>query len=154
MAETQNSKTIKATPDKVFMALTDPESIEIWQVPGDMTAKIHRYDFKIGGKYEMSLFYPDSERKMKGKSGGKEDKFKAEFIDIVPNKRIVQKVHFQSNDPGFTEPMTMQIDLEPENDGTKVTFTFRNIPHGIKPEDNEAGTISSLLKLAQLVERQ
>ena len=152
MAETENSKHIKSTADKVFQALIDPKAIEIWQVPGEMTAKVHSYNFKVGGKYEMSLYYPDSENKTKGKSGEKEDRFTAEFIEIIPNKKIVEKVHFQSDHPSFKEPMIMQINLEPESDGTKVTFAFKNIPNGIKPEDNEAGTISSLEKLAKLVE--
>lgn len=152
MAETQNSKLIKATADKVFQALTNPESIEIWQVPGDMTGKVHSYDFRIGGKYEMSLYYPDTV-KMKGKSGDKEDKFTAEFIEIIPNTKIVEKVYFKSDNPSFKEPMTMQISLEPECNGTKVVFAFKNIPKDIKPKDNEAGTISSLEKLAQLVEK-
>ena len=153
MAETQNSKLIKSTADKVFQALTDPKAIEIWQVPGDMTGKVHSYSFKVGGKYEMSLYYPDTENTTKGKSGEKEDKFTAEFIEIIPNKKIVERVHFQSDNPSFKEPMTMQINLEPEHDGTKVTFAFENIPKDIKPEDNEAGTISSLEKLAQMVEK-
>jgi uncharacterized protein YndB with AHSA1/START domain len=153
MAETENSKHIKSTADKVFQALIDPRAIEIWQVPNDMTGKVHSYNFKVGGKYEMSLYYPDTENTMKGKSGEKEDKFTAEFIEIIPNKKIVEKVHFQSDNPSFKEPMTMQINLEPESDGTKVTFAFKNIPKGIEPEDNEAGTISSLEKLAKLVEK-
>ena len=101
----------------------------------------------------MSLFYPDSEKETKGKSGDKEDKFMAEFMDIIPDKKIVEKIHFQSDDPNFNEPMTMEINLEPEASGTKVTFVFKNIPKGIKPEDNEVGTISSLEKLAKLVEK-
>ncbi len=152
MAETKNSKLIRATADKVFKALTDPGAIEIWQVPNDMTGKIHRYDFREGGGYEMSLYYPDTEKEMKGKSGEKEDKFSAEFVAIIPGTKIVEKVYFESDDPAFQEPMTMIIDLESVAGRTKVTFLFKDIPKGIKPEDNEAGTMSSLEKLAQLVE--
>ena len=46
----------------------------------------------------------------------------------------------------------MEVRFEPVDNGTKVTFSFKNIPPGIKPEDNEAGTISSLEKLARYVE--
>ena len=48
--------------------------------------------------------------------------------------------------------MTMEIKLEPIDNGTKVTFLFKDIPRGIRPEDNEAGTISSLEKLAKYVQ--
>ncbi|RAV98041.1 SRPBCC domain-containing protein [Pseudochryseolinea flava] len=151
MAETTNSKFINAPPHQVFQALADPKSIEVWQVPGDMTGKIHHFDFKPGGKYEMSLFYPDADN-TQGKSGDKEDKFAAEFVEIIPDKKIVEKIHFDSGDPNLQDAMIMQIDLAPESKGTNVTISFKNIPQGVKPEDNEEGTISSLEKLAQIVE--
>jgi uncharacterized protein YndB with AHSA1/START domain len=152
MQTTQNSRIIKASPEKVFQALTDPKAIEVWQVPGDMTGKVHNYNFEVGGGYEMSLFYPDTENKMKGKTNDKEDRFTSTFIEIIPNKKIVETISFQSEDPAFQEKMTSEVRLEPTDDSTKVTFIFTNIPKGIKPEDNEAGTISSLKKLADYVE--
>ncbi len=149
---TQNSRIIKASPDKIFKTLTDPKAIEIWQVPGEMTGKVHSYELKVGSGYEMSLFYPDNEDKMKGKTSEKEDRFNAQFLEIIPNEKIVEKVSFDSNDFNFQEEMITEIRLEPVDDKTKVTFTFKNIPKGIKLEDNEAGTISSLQKLADYVE--
>ncbi|MBX9851749.1 MAG: SRPBCC domain-containing protein [Cytophagaceae bacterium] len=152
MQTTQNSRVIKASPEKVFQALSDPKAIEVWQVPGDMTGKVHNYNFKVGGGYEMSLFYPEAEKKMKGKTNDKEDRFTSTFIEIIPNKKIVERISFQSTDPAFQEKMNSEVRLEPIDGGTKVTFFFTNIPKGIKPEDNEAGTISSLKKLADYVE--
>lgn len=149
---TRNSRIIKATPEQIFHALSDPKAIEVWQVPGDMTGQVHKYNFKVGGGYEMSLFYPDNEEKMKGKTNANEDRFEAKFAEIIPNEKIVETVSFDSTDPGFREEMTMEIRLEPIAIHTKVTFIFTNIPKGIKPEDNEAGTISSLKKLADYVE--
>ena len=46
----------------------------------------------------------------------------------------------------------MVITFEAEGAGTKVTILFKNIPSGIRPEDNEAGTESTLEKLARYVE--
>ena len=46
----------------------------------------------------------------------------------------------------------MEVTFEYRDNGTKVTFLFKDIPKGIKPEDNEAGTISTLEKLAHYVE--
>jgi hypothetical protein len=48
--------------------------------------------------------------------------------------------------------MIMEVTLEPKGKGTEVTFLFKNIPPGIRPEDNEAGTQSTLEKLARYVE--
>jgi len=38
--------------------------------------------------------------------------------------------------------------------GTEVTIAFEHIPPGIRPEDNDAGTRSSLAKLARYVEER
>lgn len=149
---TQNSRIIKASPKRVFQALTDPKAIEVWQVPGNMTGKVHNYKFEVGGGYEMSLYYPQEEKKMKGKTNDKEDRFTTAFVEIIPNEKIVEIVSFDTQDPDFQEKMTTEVILEPIDDNTMVTFLFRNIPRGIKPEDNEAGTISSLKKLAEYVE--
>lgn len=149
---TQNSRIIKASPEKVFQALTDPKALEIWQVPGNMTGKVRNYNLKVGGGYEMSLFYPENETKMKGKTNDKEDRLTSKFVEIIPNEKIVEIISFVSDDPDFQEKMTTEVKLEPVDNGTKVTFTFKNIPKGIKPEDNEEGTISSLKKLADYVE--
>jgi hypothetical protein len=48
--------------------------------------------------------------------------------------------------------MTMEVFLEAsENNSTKVTIVFKNIPTGIDPKDNETGTKQSLEKLAYYV---
>jgi hypothetical protein len=48
--------------------------------------------------------------------------------------------------------MTMVVTFEDRDDGTEVTIAFEGIPPGIRPEDNDAGTRSSLEKLARYTE--
>jgi len=48
--------------------------------------------------------------------------------------------------------MIMEVTFEAEEGGTTVTILFKDIPPGIRPEDNEAGTRSTLEKLARYVE--
>lgn len=149
---TTTSRIIKATPEAIYNAFINPVSLETWQVPGDMKAKVHHFDLKIGGGYQMSLFYPDSENEIKGKTTAKEDKYTARFIDIQPNKKIVEVIQFDTTNPDFAEEMIIEITFDPLDTATRVTFVFKNIPKGIRPDDNEAGTISSLEKLARYVE--
>jgi hypothetical protein len=47
--------------------------------------------------------------------------------------------------------MIMESTFEVEGVGTKVTISFRNIPPGIRPEDNEKGTDLTLEKLSNFV---
>ena len=100
----------------------------------------------------MSLFYPSSEQVYRGKTSEREDRFTARFVDLTPLSRIVEAISFDSARPAFSGEMTMTITFEERDGGTEVTILFENIPPGIRPEDNEAGSRSSLDKLARYVE--
>ena len=43
-ASTRNSKFIKAAPEALYRAFTDPVALAVWLVPGDMTGEVHRFD--------------------------------------------------------------------------------------------------------------
>jgi uncharacterized protein YndB with AHSA1/START domain len=150
-ASTQNSLFIQAPRDALYRAFTDREALVAWQVPGEMTAEVHAFDARPGGGYRMSLFYPSSEEGTSGKSAEREDRYRARFVELSPD-RIVEAITFETDDPAFTGEMTMVITLAERDGGTDVTIRFENIPPGIAPADNEAGTNSSLEKLARFVE--
>ena len=151
-ASTRNSKIIKASAEALYRAFTDPSALVAWQAPGNMTAKVHEFDLRVGGGYEMSLFYPQSDPEARGKTSHHEDRFSAQFLELRPSKRIVEAIKFHSADLAFTGKMFMIVTLEERDEGTEVTIMFENIPVGINPVDNEAGTRSSLEKLARYVE--
>lgn len=149
---TTNYKDIKATPKEVYDAFLTPSALEYFQAPGEMTAKITQFEPKVGAGYQMTLSYPPGETKMKGKTSEKEDKFYAKFVELQPHEKIVESIQFDSQDAAFSGEMMMEIKLEPIKIGTRVTFVFKNIPKGIDPKDNEAGTKSTLEKIAKYVE--
>lgn len=150
---TQNSKVIKATPEALYRAFTDPAALAIWMAPGDMTGEVHHFDYGVGGGYEMSLYYPPSENTRQGKTSAREDRYTARFVELTPPSRIVEAITFDAVDPAFSGEMTMEATLEAEDGGTRVSIIFTNIPPGIRPEDNEAGTQASLEKLARYIEK-
>jgi uncharacterized protein YndB with AHSA1/START domain len=151
-ASTRNSKWIKATPEALYGAFTDPAALAVWLAPGDMTGEIHRFDCRVGGGYQMSLYYPASETTSRGKTEDREDRYTARFVELTPPRRIVEAITFDAVDPVFSGEMIMVVTFEAENEGTTVSLFFKDIPSGIRPEDNEAGTQSSLEKLARYVE--
>jgi uncharacterized protein YndB with AHSA1/START domain len=150
---TQNSKDIKATKEALYQAFANPAALAVWLAPGEMTGKIHNFDLRVGGGYQMSLFYPPSEKESRGKTTEKEGRFAAKFLELTPPKKIIQAITFDSPDPAFSGEMIMEVTFEAKSAGTRVTILFKNIPPGIRPEDNEAGTKLSLEKLARYVER-
>ena len=151
MSTTHNSRVIQASPQLLYEAFTSPLALESWLAPGDMTGKVHHFELSEGGSYEMSLFYPESEQGALGKTTGREDRFMARFLTLEPGKKIVEAIRFDSPDAHFQGEMIMEVLFEPVNEGTRITMIFKNVPAGIRPEDNEKGTELSLQKLEKYV---
>ncbi|MGH2560944.1 MAG: SRPBCC family protein [Thermomicrobiales bacterium] len=151
---TRTSRVINAPREALYRAFTDPAALAVWQAPGEMTGKVHEFDARVGGGYRMSLFYPETEQEYRGKTAEREDRFTVRFVELTPPTRIVQAVTFDSDDPAFSGEMTMTVTLEVRDVGTDATIAFDHIPPGIRPEDNDAGTRSSLEKLARYVEQE
>jgi uncharacterized protein YndB with AHSA1/START domain len=149
MASSRTSTFVNAPREAVYRAFTDPDALSAWLAPGEMTGKVHEFDLRIGGGYRMSLYYPASESGSPGKTSELEDAYTARFVELAPPERIVAAIVFASEDPAFAGEMTMIVSLQEQNGGTEVTIEFEDIPPGISPEDNDAGTRASLEKLAR-----
>jgi uncharacterized protein YndB with AHSA1/START domain len=52
-ASTRDEKWIKVTPEALYSAFNDPAALAAWQAPGDMTGKVHSFDYRVGGGYQM-----------------------------------------------------------------------------------------------------
>lgn len=146
------SKIIKASPQKIYAALTSPEAIAAWKPPGDMTCRIYEFNPEEGGTYRMAFVYPETESNTHGKTSEHEDVFTGRFLELVPDKKIVEVVEFESDDPAFAGEMKMTTTLTPVPGGTEVAFLAENVPSGIKPEDHQEGMDSSLNNLAEFIE--
>lgn len=149
---TRNTKFIQAPQEAVYRAFTDPAALAVWFAPGQMTGKVHAFDLRVGGGYQMSLYYPASETAARGKTSAREDRYTARFVELAPPGRIVEAIIFDSDDPTFSGEMIMEVTLEAKDGGTMVSILFKDIPPGIRPEDNETGTQLTLEKLARYVE--
>ena len=148
-ASTRTLKIIKASPQAIYDAWMDPDVLIQWLPPAGMTGQLHAFDGRVGGGYEMSLFYSAAEQADLGKTAGNEDRVRVRFVDLVPPRRIVQAVIFDSDDAGLQGEMTMEITFERGSGGTEVTILATNIPPGVRPEDNDEGSRVSLEQLAR-----
>lgn len=149
---TRAARTIKAQPERLYDAFLDAADLLAWLPPGGMTGKMHHFDPRSGGGYCMSLYYPPDEHGFRGKTSDKEDRVKVRFVALDRPRKIVEAVNFETADPGFLGEMTMVATFEEVSGGTEVTLEFTNLPPGLRPEDNEAGSRLSLEQLARYVE--
>lgn len=143
---------IRAAPEQIYKAFMDPAILVAWLPPGEMTGKIHKFEGHVGGGYEMSLFYPATDSPAQGKTSDNEDRVSVRFVELVPQRRIVEAVTFQTDDPSLKGEMIIEIGIELVAGGTEVSFTCTDLPPGLRAEDNEAGSHESLEKLARRCE--
>jgi uncharacterized protein YndB with AHSA1/START domain len=151
-ASSRTSRVIRARPEELYEAFTDPAALVAWLPPAGMTGHIHEFEARVGGGYRMSLFYPPDERTFRGKTSDKEDMVDVRFVELAPPRRIVEAVNFVTTDPAFFGEMTLTATFDEVSGGTEVTLVFTNLPPGVRAEDNDAGSRLSLEQLARRFE--
>ncbi|MBC7833203.1 MAG: SRPBCC domain-containing protein, partial [Hyphomicrobium sp.] len=87
-----------------------------------------------------------------GKTSANADVFEGQFVELVPDARIVERIEFQSDDPAFAGAMTITTTLVAVTDGTRVDIVCGNVPEGISAADHQAGMASTLANLAAYTE--
>ncbi len=145
------TRTIQASAEVLYRALTDAEARARWLPPPGMTARMERYDLRVGGGYRMVLTY-DEPAADTGKSTADSDVVEATFVDLVEGERVAESIEFESDDPRFAGTMTMTWQLTPMDGGTAVSILASDVPAGIAPGDHATGMQSSLQNLAAYVE--
>lgn len=146
------SRLIKASPQTVYRAFLDPEAVASWRPPEGMKAHIHAFDPREGGAFRMSFIYAGASEGAQGKTSERVDMFHGHFAELVPDRRIVEIVEFESDDPAFTGAMTVITEFAPALDGCEVTIRCGNVPAGISADDHEKGIASTLANLAAFTE--
>ena len=101
---------LKAAPERVWRALTQPEELKQWFSPGD-EFKIPRAvaDLRVGGSYNIVMQSPDGElHDVSGK-----------YREIVPNRKLVYTWAWKST-PERESLVTME--LRAADGGTELTL--------------------------------
>jgi uncharacterized protein YndB with AHSA1/START domain len=88
------------------------------------------------------------------KTSSDTDVVEAQFIDLVPNTKIVYSVNFVSDDPAYDSLMIMTWNVSAIDGRTRVEITADNVPDVISEEDHAAGMGSSLANLAEFLALQ
>ena len=133
-------RVLKTTPDRLYRAFLDPEALVKWMAPHGFTAKVHQLDARVGGSYKMSF---------KNFSTGNGHSFGGEYLELVPNERIVHTDRFDTGLPGT---MKVTIQIKKVMCGAELHVTQEGVPDAIPAEACYLGWGESLELLAKLVE--
>lgn len=134
-------RVLKATPEKVFRAFTDPLAMASWLPPYGFVCKVHEMNAEVGGTYKMSFY---------NFSTGNGHSFGGSYIDIRPNEFLKYTDKF--DDPNFPGEMVTSVWLTKVMVGTEMKIVQEGIPDAIPVEACYLGWQESLEKLTKLVE--
>jgi uncharacterized protein YndB with AHSA1/START domain len=137
----QLRRVFTAPPERVYKAILDPAANCKWLSPYGFTCTVHHLDAKVGGTYKMSFT---------NFSTGGAHSFGGEYLELVPNERIVATDKF--DDPSLAGKMTTTYTLTKVSVGTQVDIVQEGIPAAIPAEACYLGWQESLDQLAKLVE--
>ena len=147
---TRVSRRIAVPPATVYRALLDRDALAAWRVPDGMTATVHDFDPREGGRTRVSLTY--EEPGASGKTEGRTDTYVSTFVRLLPDREVVEAITFETEDAAVAGEMVMRTSIRSVPDGCEVTIDHRGLPPGLDPADNETGTRMALDKLAAAVE--
>jgi uncharacterized protein YndB with AHSA1/START domain len=149
---TRVTRWVRAEPDAVYRALLDPFAVAAWRVPNDMTATIHRFDAREGGRFRITL-HPDQVGEA-GRSSEGSQTFRGRFRRLIPGQLVVEAIEFESRDPAMAGVMMITTELRQADDGCEVTMTYEDIPEGVYPNADEVALQMALVRLAAWVEEE
>lgn len=131
--------------EAVFAAYTDPEAVSQWWGPRKSTTTVVKMDVTVGGTW----------RYIQRDDDGNEYAFNGEYLEIVPNERIVNTFEFEPM-PGHV--VTDTAVFEDVEGGTRITVTslFTNAEDlkGMVESGMEQGANESWDRLAEYLAAQ
>ena len=136
-------RVLRAPPERVYRAFLDADAMTKWLPPNGFTGKVHEIDARVGGRYRMSFT---------NFTTGDSHSFGGEYLELVPNERIVHTDRF--DDPNLPGTMQTTVTLRAVFCGTELSVVQEGIPAAIPTEACYLGWQESLTLLAQLVEAE
>jgi uncharacterized protein YndB with AHSA1/START domain len=106
--EVVSTRVLNASRQHVFRAFREPEHLAQWWGPKDFRSTIHEFDFRPGGRWQLTLHGPD----------GTDYKNEYVAVEIVEPERIV----ISHPDPAHNFHLIITLTEEGEN---KTRLTWR-----------------------------
>lgn len=131
-------KVFDAPREAVGKAWADEEMAKKWLGPKDFTAPNIKIDLRVGGKYVFAMHGP------KGSEWDRDMYSAGEYIEIVPNEKLVVTDYFSDEEGNMVEPSAEGQDSNFPREST-VTVLFEALEDGRtklsiiypKPESDE-----------------
>ena len=143
-------RTLKAQPERVFDAFTDPDQLKNWWWPSGFTCPASEVDLRIGGKYRLAMEWPGSipaEAQFSHHMGG-------EYYEIDRPHRLVMSGRAVNDEQGELFATLIEVTFEARDGGTALTVRqsyFEPMPPAEAMTGAQQGWSEQLEKLQQLL---
>lgn len=134
-------RVIKASPEKVYRAFTDPLAMAAWLPPYGFLCTVHEMNVRPGGNFKMSFT---------NFTTGNSHSFGGNYVELKPNEFLRYTDKF--DDPNLPGEITTSVSLKKTSVGTELNIEQNGIPSVIPAEMCYLGWQDSLEKLIKLVE--
>lgn len=133
------SRAIKASPEILFGAWTDPAQLKEWSCPEGITLADVQVDLAVGGRFRLRMEDGD----------GKRYTAVGTYREVDPPRRLVYTWQWEEkeNDVGET---VVTVEFHPKGDLTEVVLTHELFPNAEAKEDHLQGWTSIFSRLEKL----
>lgn len=137
--ELRVSRVVKASRGKVFAAWTDPQLVQKWFAPGDMTVPIAELDARPDGQYRIQM------------KNSKDETFTTigQYQEIVPDEKLVFTWGWEGPE---REETLVTIELRDHSDGTEVILTHQRFSTQAAADHHQEGWVGCLENLATRID--
>ena len=135
----QISRVIKAAPERVFRAWTDPADMRRWACPEGATVVHVEADLVVGGRYTIHMRTEDeSEHKAIGV-----------YQEIDPPRRLVYTWDWDEEEMRMGDTR-VTVEFNDLNGSTEVVLTHDRFPSAEAKDNHEIGWTSCMNRLADM----
>jgi len=133
------SRTIKASPETVFRAWTEPDQLKRWSCPEGITLGDVQLDLTVGGRYRLRMDGPD----------GKVYTAVGAYREIDPPRRLVYTWQWEEKENDVGETL-VTVEFHARGDATEVVLKHELFPAAEAKDHHLQGWTSIFDKLEKL----
>ena len=143
-------RTLKASPERVFDAFTDPDQLTKWWWPNGFTCPAAEVDLRVGGTYRLAMEWPGSipsEAQFSHQMGG-------EYYEIDRPRRLVMSGRVVNDEQAELFATLIEVTFDACDGGTSLTIRqsyFEPMPPAEAMAGAEQGWSEQLDKLERLL---
>jgi len=128
---------IKAPPDRVYAAWTDPTQLKHWFGPEKAQTRDLIVDVRVGGKFRWDLTNSEGEKMI----------CRGEYRELQPDKKIVFTWQWEDDEDWQNHISVVTVELYERDGDTELRLIHEQLPNEESRDGHTGGWNSALDKL-------